>query len=94
MYLAHNGPPACSLCSTEVLPIYRFCRHFPGLELIHEEPPVYIAHGFLSPEDCEALQRSAEGGQLPRLEYDNVSGLGFVPLEPATGLAWQPALAG
>jgi hypothetical protein len=46
-------------------------RHFPGLELVHEEPPVYVAHNFMSPHDCMELRRSAEGGELPRLEYDN-----------------------
>lgn len=48
-------------------------RHYPGLELVHEEPPVYVACGFLAAEDCDALRRAAEAGQLPRLEYDNVS---------------------
>ena len=49
-------------------------RHYPGLKLVHEEPPVYIARGFLPPGDCEALRRAAEAGQLPRLQYDNVRG--------------------
>ena len=34
---------------------------------------MFVAHGFLSPEECAALRRSAEAGELPRLEYDNVS---------------------
>ena len=38
---------------------------------MHAEPPVYIAHDFLSADDCAALRRAAEAGQLPYLAYDN-----------------------
>ncbi|PSC76020.1 alpha beta-hydrolase [Micractinium conductrix] len=44
---------------------------WPGLEQVHAEPPVYIAHDFLSADDCAALRRAAEAGQLPYLAYDN-----------------------
>ena len=46
-------------------------QRFPGLELVHAEPPVYLAHGFLSAEDCALLRSSAAAGELPGVEYEN-----------------------
>lgn len=43
----------------------------PGLELVHAEPPVYVIHGFLSDEDCDALVAAAEGGALDGLDYED-----------------------
>lgn len=38
---------------------------------VHAEPPVYIAHGFLSNEECLGLRRAAAAGELQPLPYDN-----------------------
>lgn len=46
-------------------------RFFPGLEQVHAEPPVYIAHGFLSKEECTRLRQAATAGELQPLPYDN-----------------------
>ena len=46
-------------------------QRFPGLELVHAEPPVYLAHDFLSAEDCALLRSSAAAGELPSVEYEN-----------------------
>ena len=46
-------------------------QHFPGLQRVHDEPPVYIARGFLSDDDCQLLRQAAEAGQLQGLHYDN-----------------------
>ena len=43
----------------------------PGLERLHAEPPVYVAHGLLSAAQCEALVGAAKCGALPALPYDN-----------------------
>ena len=45
-------------------------RRYPGLELVHAEPPVYVCHGFLPPADCAALRGAAAVGQLPQIQYD------------------------
>jgi hypothetical protein len=44
---------------------------FPGLEMVHAEPPVYIVHGLLPAPDCAALVAAACGGALDGLEYEN-----------------------
>ncbi|KAL4442088.1 hypothetical protein ABPG77_011349 [Micractinium sp. CCAP 211/92] len=46
-------------------------RFFPGLEQVHAEPPVYVAHGFLSDDECSLLRQAATAGQLQPLPYDN-----------------------
>ena len=42
-----------------------------GLQLIHAEPPVYIAHNFLSAADCEALMSAAHEGALDAIAYND-----------------------
>ncbi|KAL4427879.1 hypothetical protein ABPG75_001968 [Micractinium tetrahymenae] len=38
---------------------------------LHAEPPVYVAHGFLSDEECGRLRQAAAAGELQPLPYDN-----------------------
>lgn len=38
---------------------------------VHAEPPVYVAHGFLSDDECSLLRQAATAGQLQPLPYDN-----------------------
>lgn len=45
--------------------------NYPGMEVLNEEPPVYLVHNFLSRQACSALIRAANQGRLPLVEYDN-----------------------
>ena len=38
---------------------------YPGLKRIHEQPPIYVCHDFLSDDECAALMqaRATPGGE-------------------------------
>jgi len=42
---------------------------FPGIEMLSEEPPVFLVHDFLSSDECDALRTAAEKEVLRRVEY-------------------------
>lgn len=44
---------------------------FPGIELVHSDPPVFVFHGLLSDEECDDIVASATAGQLAAVEYYN-----------------------
>ena len=65
-------------------------RQFPGLEVVHEDPPVFVVRDFLSPEQCRAVVEAAESRSLPPVAYDNsvhldLSRLRALPLLVAVG---------
>lgn len=73
---------------------------YPGVELVHAEPPVYVVHNFLQPGHCHALQQAALAGNLPTaayndavlFDYQRLAYLGFVVAIGAASqamLAWQ-----
>lgn len=73
---------------------------YPGLELVHAEPPVYVIHNFLAPGHCHALKQAALAGQLPTaayndavlFDYQRLRYLGFVVAAGAVAqglLTWQ-----
>ncbi|CAG9466945.1 unnamed protein product [Pedinophyceae sp. YPF-701] len=46
-------------------------QSYPGLQVLNEEPPVYLIRNFLSEAHCDALRAAAVEGVLPEIQYDN-----------------------
>ena len=44
---------------------------YPGLEVLNQDPPVFLVHNFLSLSSCKELINAARARQLPCVEYDN-----------------------
>ncbi len=40
----------------------------PGLELLHQDPPIFAVHDFLSPEQCAEFMESAAATGMPLLQ--------------------------
>ena len=58
MYMAPNPP--------QVVSQYNGINpHYPGVELLHNHPPVYAVTNFLTPKECEFLIQAAEGSFSP-----------------------------
>jgi hypothetical protein len=51
---------------------YPYIDHsWPGLEVVNDEPPVYVASGVLNQKECTALIAAAEKGVLQPVSYND-----------------------
>lgn len=55
---------------------------FPGLQLLHAEPPVFMITDFLSPNHCQALIKAAERNQLSEAQYNDAVLFDYQRLTP------------
>lgn len=44
---------------------------YPGLEMVNAEPPVFVVHDFLTPEQCAELKTLAATGALRPVAYND-----------------------
>ena len=65
-----------------IMPVSRVatsCAEFTGLERVHEMPPIYLVHDFLSAEECDELKRVGGPGLKRSIVVDGKAGKTSAP---------------